>query len=233
MSDRAPLVSVIVPVHDGERFLAEALESVRAQDHRPIELIVVDDGSTDRSAEIAGSFQEATVIRQDNAGPSAARNAGIAAARGELVAFLDADDLMLPHKLTAQVRYLTEHPDVGCVLARQEVQVEAGVEPPPWLRPDRLVGDPWGIQPLSAVVRRDDLARIGGFDENLTHAEDQDLLFRLRAAGVRIEVLPEVVMVHRVHGSNMTYSLDTGREGILRSLKGRIDARRAGTSEGP
>jgi glycosyltransferase involved in cell wall biosynthesis len=107
-----PLVSVVVPVRNGERFLGEALDSVLAQDYEPVELIVVDDGSTDGSGDIAGA-RGAHVIRQEGGGLAAARNAGLAAAQGELVAFIDADDVWLPGKLVRQVEYLLDRPDVG------------------------------------------------------------------------------------------------------------------------
>jgi glycosyltransferase involved in cell wall biosynthesis len=92
-----PLVSVVTPVYNGEAFLRETLESIFAQDYEPFEVIVVDDGSTDGSAAIARSYPAARYIRQHNQGPAAARNAGIAAARGEFLAFVDADDVALPH----------------------------------------------------------------------------------------------------------------------------------------
>src|SRR3982751_226289 len=101
------LVSVIVPVHNGRAFIADALRGVFDQTHRPIECIVIDDGSTDGTAEVvAASAPRAVCIRQANAGVSAARNAGAIAASGDLLAFLDADDVWLPEKLTAQIQEL-------------------------------------------------------------------------------------------------------------------------------
>src|SRR3982074_3555445 len=100
-----PLVSVIVPVYNGERFLAETLQSIINQQYRPLELIVIDDGSTDQTARIATSVSEVRYFYQRNQGVANARNAGLAAARGELIAFLDADDLWQPNKLSLQVEY--------------------------------------------------------------------------------------------------------------------------------
>ena len=95
----SPLVSVVVPVYNGEAFLRETLDSVFAQDYDPIEVIVVDDGSTDGSARIAQSYSEVRYHWQENAGPAAARNRGIEVAQGEFVAFVDSDDIILPHKV--------------------------------------------------------------------------------------------------------------------------------------
>jgi glycosyltransferase involved in cell wall biosynthesis len=110
---RGPLVSVIVAVYDGERFIGATLESIFAQDYAPIEVIVVDDGSKDRSSEIAGSFERVNLLCQANAGPAAARNAGLERAKGDFVAVVDADDLMPPDKLTVQISYLLDHPHVS------------------------------------------------------------------------------------------------------------------------
>src|SRR5512143_3730544 len=108
-----PLVSVVMPVYNGARYLRQALESALAQTYRPLEIVVVDDGSTDETPAILAEFgTRIRALRQPNSGSAAARNAALDAARGELIAFLDADDLWLPQKLAVQVEYLREHPDV-------------------------------------------------------------------------------------------------------------------------
>src|SRR5688500_924354 len=116
MTEQQPLVSVIIPVYNGARFLRAALESVFAQTYRPIEVIVVDDGSADDSGVIAQSFPEVRYIRQENQGVAAARNNAIEAARGEFFAFLDQDDLWTPEKLRLQIEHLLDHPEVGYTL---------------------------------------------------------------------------------------------------------------------
>src|SRR3954468_8267905 len=97
------LVTVVIPVYNGERFLGEAIESALGETHQPVEVIVVDDGSTDGSAAVAESYPEARLLRAENGGPGAARNVGVAAARGEAVANLDADDLMVPERVERQL----------------------------------------------------------------------------------------------------------------------------------
>src|SRR5690242_16374722 len=118
-----PIVTVIVASHNGERFLEQALESLFAQDFDAYEAIFVDDGSTDRTGEIARSFP-VHYLSQENQGLPAARNAGLALAQGELIAFLDDDDVLPQTKLRIQATYLCEHPQTGCVLGRQEWIVE-------------------------------------------------------------------------------------------------------------
>src|SRR6266571_5872710 len=114
-----PLVSVIMAAFQAERFLEDAIAAILAQDYAPFEVIVCDDGSTDRTPEILAGHPELHTIRQANAGPAAARNAAIAASSGELLAIFDADDLWPPTRLALQAGYLAAHPDVGCVLGRQ------------------------------------------------------------------------------------------------------------------
>lgn len=219
----APLVSVVLASHNGERFLHEALESVFAQDYAPFEAVFVDDGSTDGTAAVARSFP-VHYLHQANAGLAAARNTGIAATRGAYVTFLDDDDRMPANRLQAQAGYLREHPDIGCVLGRQE-----WLDPPDWLERDRVYGDPGGIPLAAAMLRRDAIDVVGGFDPALQYAEDRDLLIRLRERGIGIAVLPEVVLVRRYHGSNMTSpARRPGVHPLTRSLKAKLDRDRAG-----
>jgi glycosyltransferase involved in cell wall biosynthesis len=197
-----PLVSVVTPVYNGEAFLRDALDSVFAQDYDPFEVIVVDDGSTDGSGAILRSYTAARCIHQENQGQSAAYNTGIEAARGELVALADQDDVQLPHRLSVQVAYLLEHPKVTLTLGRQR-----WITPPPNAVRDRVWGDLDGIPLASMVFRKQEILELGGFDVGLRTAEDTDLLVRLRERGRRFVVLPDVVVHRRYHGSN----IDAGR----------------------
>jgi glycosyltransferase involved in cell wall biosynthesis len=222
-----PLVTVIVAVHNGERFLHPALESLYAQDYRPFEVVFVDDGSTDGSAAIARSFPRIRYQHQDNQGLAAARNTGLARARGELVAYLDDDDLIPPHKLRRQAGYLVANPQVGCVLGRQQIMLEPGVDPPAWLTRDPVFGDLDGVPLVSAMIRTELLREVGGFDPSYRFAEDRDLFVRLREHGVRIEVIPEVLLFRRFHGGNLNFRSRPDHHPLLRSLKARIDRGRA------
>ena len=215
------LVSVIVPVYNGEQYLAEALTSILSQDYRPLEVIVVDDGSTDRSAEIARSFNEVRYIRQENQGPAAARNTGMAAAHGGFLTFCDADDLLRPAKVGVQVAYLQEHLDVDCVLVRHEVFFEPGVVRPAWLMDDE------GAQPQSALVRRSVVERVGGFDRAYRLTEGIEWLSRMRDAGVTIAMIPEVLQDRRIHGGNLSYHRRELQHFLLHSMRSRIARARA------
>jgi glycosyltransferase involved in cell wall biosynthesis len=124
------LVSVIVPVYNGAQYLEAAITSIFAQDYRSIEVIVVDDGSIDDSAQVAKSFKDIRYMFQQNSGPAAARNSGINSANGDFIAFLDSDDLWMPDKLSLQTNYLHNHPDIGLVFAHRRILIEHGVKKP-------------------------------------------------------------------------------------------------------
>jgi glycosyltransferase involved in cell wall biosynthesis len=220
-----PLASVIVPVFNGARFLGDALTSALAQDYAPVEVIVVDDGSDDGTEHIARSFP-VQYLHQPNQGTAAARNTGIAASRGEFLSFLDCDDTWPPGKLSVQIRYLLDHLEVDCTMGRQEVTVAPGVPRPAWLVPDRLLGAQGGIPYMSAVLRREVVDAVGGFDPTYRTAEDMDWIFRIKASGARIEILPDVVLHRRVHGSNKSNGFT--RASLFTSLHGLIQTRRQG-----
>jgi glycosyltransferase involved in cell wall biosynthesis len=222
------MVSVVVASYNGERFLAETLESVFAQDYDPFEVVFVDDGSSDGTAEIARSFP-LRYLYQENRGLPAARNAGVALATGELIAFVDDDDLWPRTKLAVQTEYLADHEDVGCVLGRNEWIVEDGVEPPK-LERDPIFHELGGIQLVSMMIRRRAFDEIGGFDPSYRYAEDRDLFVRLREHGIEIAVLPDLVLYKRLHGSNMTMNRPESHP-LLRSLKEKLDRGREERSE--
>jgi glycosyltransferase involved in cell wall biosynthesis len=218
MTAESPLVSVIMAAFNAEEHLREALESVVAQDWSPLEVVLVDDGSADSTADIARSFAEVRYFRQENAGPSSARNAALAAARGELVAVFDSDDLMAPGRLRVQAAYLLEHPEAGAVLGRQE-----WLNPPSWLARDAVYGDLDGI-PVggAAMFRRQVMLELGGYDTSFTHGEDTDLLIRMREGGLEYVVLPDVVLYRRYREGSLT-GARSFHNPLLRSLRAKLE----------
>jgi glycosyltransferase involved in cell wall biosynthesis len=206
LSMQNPRVSVIVPVYNAERYLGEALESVMTQRYTPLEVIVVDDGSTDNSAAVAQEFP-VQYFKQANGGPGAARNFGIARARGEFVAFQDADDVWTPDKLLTQVEYLRQHPEVQYVVARAKFFLEPGASLPPALRKDILQGD--YVTPLmqTLLARREVFDVVGLMDPTLSPADDVDWFARANDLGVPMAVVDRVLLHKRLHDDNI--SLDT------------------------
>ena len=226
-----PLVSVIVPVYNGERYLDAALQSIFRQDYRPFEVIVVDDGSTDRSAHIARACPEIRYMYQCNQGVASARNAGIAAARGDFIAFLDQDDFWATNKLTVQIDFLLDHPDVGYVLSRQRLFLEPGVPPPPWFRKNLLLEDQTGYCPGTLLVRRIVFERIGLFDPGYKHSSDADWFARAKDGGIPMRVLPQVLLYTRIHGRNSSAETQILHGELLKALKASIDRRQQQKSD--
>jgi glycosyltransferase involved in cell wall biosynthesis len=198
-----PLVSVIIPTFNRASLVREAIASVLAQAYPHIELIVVDDGSNDDTPAVMEAFGTAlTVLRQPHAGVSSARNWGVAASHGELVAFLDSDDLWLPHKVTAQAAVFQEHPQTQACYT-DEIWIRHGVRVN-----QRLIHRKYGgwlflsslprciISPSSIMLRRPLWNRLGGFDECFPACEDYDLWLRL-ALIAPVHFLPERLIVKR------------------------------------
>ncbi len=205
-----PLISCIVPVYNGERFLSEALDSIFAQTYRPIEVIVVDDGSKDGTAKIVASYGEPIAyVRQANAGPAAARNRGVALANGAFIAFLDADDVWHREKLERQMARFVARPELELSLTHkknfweeerrdEEARLKAQDHP--------FVDEHPGYACPMHLVRKSVFDRVGGFDESLRIGEDTDWLSRTEEHDIVTEILPDVLVYRRMHNANLSLS---------------------------
>ncbi len=202
-------VAVVIPAYQAEPWIAGTVASVRAQTHAAIDLVVVDDGSTDGTAH-AAQAAGARVLRQPNAGPAAARNFGVAATHAPLLAFLDADDRWLPGKLSAQLPAFADPAVVACCcdafLVRDGARAgrcnERRVVPARLRYADLLAQNP--VVASSAVVRRDAFTRAGGFDPapELFAVEDYDLWLRLARLGP-IAYVGEPLLEYRRHAGSL------------------------------
>ena len=224
MTDDTPLVSIIMPVYNGEKYVNQSLESLFKDVYRPIEVIAVDDGSSDNTAHIIGQYENVRYVYQVKEGVASARNKGIAVSRGAIIAFLDCDDIWQPDRLTATVSYFQQHPEIGYVLGKQMMFVEPGCDVPPWVKPE------WLKEPQDAsntgvlVARRVTFDRVGLFNMDIG-GEDTEWLVRASEAGVPMARLSEVVLHRRIHGENLsiqmlkmrkTNLMKIARESILR-----------------
>lgn len=198
------LVSVIVPTLNAARYLSDALDSVAAQTYDAWEVVLVDGNSTDGTLEIAARYERVRQIRQAGSGLTDAWNCGLDAARGELIAFLDSDDRWEPEKLSKQVPLLEGTEDVDCVISRMRFVLEPGFSPPPGFRPALLESDHPGYLPSALVARRSVFARIGVFDTRWAIAADVDWFARVKDEGLRMEIVPEVLVYKRVHDRNLS-----------------------------
>jgi glycosyltransferase involved in cell wall biosynthesis len=204
-------VSVIIPAYNQGCFLVSAIESVLAQTYQDFEIVVVDDGSTDNTAEVAQSYSDPRVryVYQDNRGLSAARNTGIRHSAGEFLSFLDSDDLFLPEKLELLTAVLDDRSDVGFVAGQAQPIDEQGkptgklfATPLPENGRELLNGNPLHVG--SVLLRREWQERVGFFDESLRSYEDWDMWLRLARAGCRMSWVARPVSLYRFHRAQMT-----------------------------
>jgi glycosyltransferase involved in cell wall biosynthesis len=232
------LVSAIMPLYNSERFVAEALDSALAQTWRDLEVVIVDDGSTDSSAAIADRYARAypdkvRVIHQRNEGVCHARNTAMAASRGDCFALLDADDVWLPHHLQTSVAELQRRPDVALVHADVErIDVNGnslGRSPRTW---DHAGKDAFRILYLrrehvccsTAVFRREAIDRIGDFDVQFTGlgCEDRDLWLRMTSVAPFV-FINDVHTRYRMHGNNMSANFDKMMQARIRLVDKHTD----------
>ncbi len=227
MTIEIPLVSLIIPVYNGERFVGEAIESALAQSWQPLEILVVDDGSTDATVTVleryAGRIQR---YCQANSGTGAARNTGIAQARGAFVAHLDHDDLLPPDSVRLRTEAALANPAVEMVSG----QVEQFLDPTMDEALRARIACPEvplpGVVVSAMLVRRELYERIGLLDTRWRTGADMDWVMRAEEAGVKVKILPDVVLRRRIHGANMGITSERRHSDRLRVLKEALDRRR-------
>lgn len=223
-----PSISVIIPVFNREKYLREALQTVFAQTRPADEIIVIDDGSTDGSAEVARSFgPRVQCISQENQGIGPARNTGLGVARGDLIAFLDSDDLWLETKLEKQAAYLEKHPEKEIVFCRMKPFLSPEIDPagaPPF--DDRELD---GYNSSALLAYRKVFDRVGLFETGFRVAEFVSWFERAQHQGIVAGCLPELLFRRRVHSGNSVHAR-TAWSDYLRVLKRKIDRGR-GTAQ--
>jgi glycosyltransferase involved in cell wall biosynthesis len=226
------LISVIIPVYNGKKYLAEAIESALAQIYRPIEIIVVDDGSMDGTADVARSFSETVrYYYQPNSGSGAARNTGVQTAQGNFLSFLDSDDLWVKDKLSLQMAVLQSDDSLDMVFGNVshfyspelEQSIREKVACPTKNMPGYHAG--------TLLIRRDTFLHVGLFNPVFQCGEFIDWSFRARDKGLKELLLPDVLLKRRIHSSNMgilkrnTQTENTHAD-YIRVLKASLDRRR-------
>lgn len=222
------LVSCVIPAYQAERWLADAVRSVLDQTWSPVEVIVVVDGATDRTLEVAASFGERIrVLRQSNAGPAVALNHGIRESGGEFLAFLDADDLWPREKLALQLARLAADPALQACYGRvqnfwvEEMKIEEQA-----LKGHRILDPIPGLVTGTLLTRRVTFAEVGLFEDR-RHAYALDWAMRLKERGIPHEVLDEVLLLRRYHEGNMSREGGArSRDQVLDLLKRALDAKR-------
>jgi len=234
MSGDRPLISVMIPVYNGEAYLGEAIDSVLAQSYRPIEVIVVDDGSDDASGEVACRYGDAVRYqRQPRAGNGAARNRAVALATGDLFTFLDADDRLVPGALERLADVLRVDPSLQAVYGhvREFVSPDLDADALARLRPpiDRIAG----CLPTNMLMRRQAFLRVGEFSTGLRVGVTVDWSARAKELGMATTVLDDVLFERRLHASNNGIREREHHSHYLHVVKAALDRRRALQREQP
>ena len=230
------LISCIVPVFNGERYLGEALESILAQSYRPLEVLVADDGPTDATAAVAARYgEQVRYLCQPTAGPAAARNLGLSAAGGEFVAFLDQDDLWHPEKLARQMSRFQARPTLDVCVAHvrmfwiSELREEAARYRHHW-RAQAVPGYTTG----TLLARRRLFDTVGRFNPSLWFSDASDWFLRAAERGAIMDLLPDVLTFHRVHHDNLSRRLAAAsRAEYVGIVKASLDRRRRSNRTAP
>jgi len=223
-------VSVIIPAYNVDGLLQQAYASVSAQTIPVAQIVVIDDGSVDGTGQwlrdIAQKDARLCVLKSDRLGPSGARNAGLKAASHALIAFLDADDLWPPYKIERQMERLqaVDHPDVASGLIQRFRTPEPGNPASGDQTEDVTVHVNLG----ACLFRRSVFDIIGDFDESLRYCEDVDLMFRVREAGLKLAIMPEVMLYYRMRPGSLTQTTtnEDQERSALKALRLSIDRRR-------
>jgi glycosyltransferase involved in cell wall biosynthesis len=223
------LISCIVPVFNGERYVRETLESILAQSHRPLEIIVADDGSTDRTASIVAGFGDRVrSVKQSNKGPATARNLGLSMATGDFVAFLDADDLWHPEKLERQLARFQARSELGyCLTHVQNFWVAEMDGEAKRYEQHRISGSLPGYVTGTLLARRALFEVVGLFDSALGHGDSADWFLRAGKHGTVMELLSDVLLYRRLHPANHSrVHAAKSRDEYLQLLKLSLDRKR-------
>lgn len=213
-----PEVSVLIPCYNAGRFLKDALESVLSQTYTDYEIILVDDGSEDNTAEVAGQYPQVSYIRCEHKGVSAARNTALALAKGEFITFLDADDMWMPQKLEKQIAYMTQQPECELVYTGVRNFFDGGSEEITKRQKELLEADLEHYNYMfTCCARRSLFDKIGGYCEKYTYAEDTQWTFRLQVAGISLNhCIPEVLYLRRIHDNNISLTHESsGQKEVL------------------
>jgi glycosyltransferase involved in cell wall biosynthesis len=228
METPLPLVSAIIAVRNGERFLAQAIESVLRQSYQPIELIVVDGQSVDHTALIARSYPQVRYLFQQTQGIANAYNEGIAAAHGEYIAFLSHDDYWGEHKLAQQIGRMEQDPAIKYTVTRGKFFVEPGCSYPPGLPQERVQGEPVMYVMETLVARRTLFRQVGLFNPQFSTAEDVDWFARANDLGVTKGVIEEVLLYKRLHDQNLSAYAQDNIHNLLVALHRSIQRKQTG-----
>ncbi|MEH2009601.1 glycosyltransferase family A protein [Nostoc sp.] len=223
---RKIIISVIIVVKNGERYLSKAIESVINQTYPPDEILVVNGDSTDSTAQIAKSYKNVRYLHQQGKGLANARNTGIHNARGELIAFLDHDDYWTLDKLEVQINHFINSPDIQYSYANVKLFLEPGCELRSGFRQQQFEEEQVGRTPGTLVVRKSLFDQIGKFNPSFAIGCDVDWFTRTKDYNIKAVFLPQVLLYKRVHDYNLSKNVKTNKEELLKVIKQSLERQR-------
>jgi glycosyltransferase involved in cell wall biosynthesis len=221
-----PLISVIIPAHNGALYLADAIQSAIDQSYPYLEIWVIDNRSIDRTAEIAQSFPQVRYVYSDVASTALARNEGVLQARGSLVAFLDQDDVWTPDKLSKQFDFLQKHPAAAAVVCEQRMVMQPGHPKPHWLKKEFLEAPQPAYLPSALLIHKSLLEQTNSFDSTFSLASDVAWFFQAKHRGIEVALLPETLLIRRIHNDNTSHRYIELQKEILSVIHSSLQERR-------
>jgi glycosyltransferase involved in cell wall biosynthesis len=222
----APSISVVIPVHNGERYLAASIQSVLDQRHAALEILVIDNGSTDTTPEVACAFGSVRYFRLEDKGLAKALNHGLERCRGAFLGFLDADDLWTPNRLAAQLDAFDRNPHVELVFGRVEQFISPELDESVKARLSIRDKELPGRCRSSLLIRKKSFWKVGLFEQTMDYGEFIDWYMRAEDQHIQELMLPEVVTLRRIHGANLGYTGRNLRIEYARVIKRGLDRRR-------
>jgi len=225
-------ISVVIPAFNTSLYIGEAIQSALDQTLAPTEVIIVDDGSTDDTADVAAAFGDPVrIFRQPHRGIAASRNFGVAQARGALLAFLDSDDLWTPEKLEKQAEPLERDRELHGVFGLVRQFYTPGLEVSEAQKQHLEAGIETGYHAGALLIRRDAFDSVGQFDESFKLGEFIDWYARARDIHLKLITLREVLMLRRIHGANTGILQLDKKSDYAKTIKGILDRRKLAASE--
>ena len=212
MTIKEPLISVMMPTYNNDKYIAQAIESIYAQNYSNIEIIVVDDGSTDNTKEIVKRYKDIKYFYTEHKGIPFARNIALENSKGEYIAFLDSDDYWLPNKLNTQMQYFKEHPDCEIVFTKYENFFENED-----ITKNKIAVFEKNVEKTNnscletSVAKRNLFDKCGKFNENLQFGEDSEYVYKISKNNIDIKhVINKKFYMRRLHGNNISFKRNTG-----------------------
>lgn len=228
---KKPWVSAIIAARNGEKYISQALESIVNQDYKKVEILVIDNGSSDGTAEIVKSYPCVKYVYFSEPNVALARAKGVELAKSDYIAFLDQDDVWVKDKISQQIHFLEKNVLYGGVVGYQKLFLEEGVKKPHWLKAAFLDDPQVGYLPSTFLVKRQVFEKINKGDARYPSASDAAWFFKAKALNILIGLLPCVLVHRRMHDENETHKVDDLHRGLLSVMRESIQRQRSYADE--